>query len=101
MEDVIFVGSSRTACAYRTAGVTSFQPAPGNLIERVLAERVRCRILAMTPDSVEALPAWLARELREARWPRLVIVPEVRTARDADRVPGFVRRMTARVAEAA
>ena len=101
MYGVIFIGGPRAASAYRAAGVACFEPAAGNLAERVLAERVRCQVLAMTPATFHALPAWLARELSEACWPHLVLVPDIETQRDADRVPDECRRLMAQLANAA
>lgn len=86
MHDVIFIGRRRDAAQYRAAGIASFAPAQQHLVERVLAERKRCRRLAMTPETFEALPPGLARELRASEWPRLVLVT-------ADDRPGPARHL--------
>lgn len=74
MKDVIFIGNRRDACHFRAAGIESYCPEPERLVERVLAERRRCRVLAMTADIFADLPGGLARELREGDHPRLRIV---------------------------
>jgi vacuolar-type H+-ATPase subunit F/Vma7 len=79
MDDVIFIGDRQDASLFRDAGIPSYAPALGQLAERVLAERARCRVLAMTDGTFQALPETLARELREGDWPRLAIVPETRS----------------------
>lgn len=75
MDDVIFIGNRHESAPFRDAGIPSFAPPLGHLTERVLAERNRCRVMAMTADTFAALPDDLARALREGRWPRLEIVP--------------------------
>lgn len=79
MNDVVFIGDHRQAALLRDAGIPSYAPPVGHLEERVLAERVRCRVLAMTERTLRALPAHLARELRASRWPRLEVLPEIET----------------------
>lgn len=90
MFDVVFVGRPDEAHIYRKAGITSFEPAPGYLAERILAERKRCRVIAMTADTLAALPAWLAGELREGAHPALAIVP-------VDQTPDAARRIAQRL----
>ncbi|MEZ5722424.1 MAG: hypothetical protein R3D59_12860 [Paracoccaceae bacterium] len=77
MHDVIFIGDGLDARAYGDAGIPSFAPPRGLLAERVMAEKRRCRVLAMTEGTFSALPADLARELREGCWPQVTIVPEL------------------------
>ncbi len=89
MNDAIFIGNRRDAALFRAAGVVSFAPARRDLAERVIAERKRCQRLAMTAETFEALPADLARELRESDWPRLVIVAA--GARHGTVPPGLTR----------
>lgn len=79
MNDVVFIGDHRQAALFHDAGVPSYAPPVGHLVERVLAERSRCRVLAMTERTLRALPADLARELRASRWPQLEILPEIET----------------------
>ena len=86
MNDAIFIGNRRDAALFRAAGVVSFAPARSDLAERVIAERKRCRRLAMTAETFAALPPGLARELRESDWPRLVVIPTVEP-------PGAVQRV--------
>jgi vacuolar-type H+-ATPase subunit F/Vma7 len=81
-ESVIFIGDRLNAIGYRNAGIHSYVPASSRLTERVLAERKRCRILAMTEAVFSALPADLARELQEGTQPRLAIVPELKDGAD-------------------
>jgi vacuolar-type H+-ATPase subunit F/Vma7 len=82
MDGVIFIGDRHCAEAFRAAGVLSFAPALGQLAERVRAERVRCRVLAMTEATFEALPKRLASELREGPEPALALFPEPRSPQD-------------------
>lgn len=77
MHDVVFIGDQHDAAVFREAGIPSYAPPIGHLAERVLAERNRCRVLAMTERTLRALPAHLARELRASRWPRLEVLPEL------------------------
>ncbi|OIP82475.1 MAG: hypothetical protein AUK37_09010 [Rhodobacterales bacterium CG2_30_65_12] len=79
MKDVVFIGDHRQAALFHEAGIASYAPPVGHLAERVLAERSRCRVLAMTERTLRALPADLARELRASRWPRLEVLPEIET----------------------
>lgn len=74
-KDTIFIGNARDAAAWHRAGVLSFAPSAERLGERVMAERARCRVLAMTQETLTALPAHLVRELRESTCPKLKIVP--------------------------
>jgi len=93
MKDVIFIGNRTDACLFQAAGVVSFAPAPADLAERVIAERGRCRVLAMTESTFAALPAGLARALREGEWPRLVLVVP-----DPGRTPSLASQLRARAA---
>ena len=94
MADVIVIGKRAETQAYAAAGLTCFEPEPGHLVERVLAERVRCAVLAITRPAYDALPSALAKTLCESVWPALAIVPvphEPRAAsRIADRLSGIV-----------
>lgn len=95
MVDVIFIGPPHEAEAFRAAGILCFQPSAQNLGERVLAERARCRVLAMTQVTFDALPPWLAQELRAASWPQLAIIPSPQTAVEAARGRALLRRLRA------
>ena len=86
MAEIILIGAPGQTRPYAAAGLRCFEPGRGRLIERVLAERVRCEVLAMTRAAYGALPTALARELQEQAWPALAIVPAVRDAADAARV---------------
>lgn len=86
MNDIVFIGHHRDAALFREAGIPSYAPEPGHITERVLAEKRRCRILAMTEDLFRALPAALARELREGPAPQLEIVSETLGDASARRV---------------
>lgn len=86
MNDIVFIGHHRDVALFRGAGIPSYAPPPGLLAERVLAEMRRCRILAMTEDMFRALPAALARELREGPMPRLEILSETLCEASAGRV---------------
>lgn len=90
MDDVVFIGNRLDVEGYRNAGIPSYAPPLGLLAERVVAERNRCRVLAMTETTYGALPADLARELREGHWPQLAIVPEMRNADDRLRVRDLI-----------
>ena len=98
MYDVIFIGDRREARVYRDAGIPSYAPSLGLLAERVMAERRRCRVLAMTADTFAALPAALARELREGSWPQVTIVPDLDGERDSARVRDLIRTCLATAA---
>lgn len=75
MLDLVFIGERNDANHFRQAGVPAYAPSQGRLVERVLAERWRCRVMAMREATFNALPADLARELREGEAPRLAILP--------------------------
>ena len=77
MENVVFIGGPRDAEAFRNAGIPSYAPPLGLLAERVLAERRRCAVLAMTESTFAALPPPLARELRQGDSPQITIVPDL------------------------
>ena len=77
MDNVVFIGGPRDAEAFRSAGIPSYAPPLGLLAERVLAERRRCNVLAMTESTFAALPAPLARELREGGSVRVTILPDL------------------------
>ena len=100
MNDVIFIGNRLDVETCRDAGIPSYSPPFGLLAERVVAERGRCRVLAMTEATFSALPTHLARQLREGIWPRLVIVPEMRTAEDRLRLRELVDHGLTRVSTA-
>lgn len=91
MHDVIFIGDRRHAALFRAAGINSFVPAKGHLAERVIAERGRCRVLAITAKAFAALPPELARELREASCPRLEII------NTPPRAPSLAKQLTRRL----
>jgi len=97
MIDVIFIGDCKDAALFRAAGVPSFAPAPRHLAERVIAERARCRVLAMTAKTFAMLPSRLARDLREGDWPRLEIVLDPPKA--ALRATRLTRQLRARAAQ--
>ncbi|MEZ5722425.1 MAG: hypothetical protein R3D59_12865 [Paracoccaceae bacterium] len=90
MAGIIVIGERGQTRAYATAGLRCFEPGPGHLVERVLAERFRCEVLALTRTAFDALPAALARDLRHRLGPTLAILPEAETAadglREADRL---------------
>jgi len=92
MVDVIFVGAPDETRLYQAAGITSFEPALKNLVERVIAERVRCRVLVMSQPTFDALPRWLARELSESEQPKLVVVPRSRNETDQRRTIEHLRQ---------
>ena len=96
MYQVIFIGDLRDAEAFRNAGIASYAPPRGLLAERVLAERRRCRVLAMTETTLAALPAPLARELREGGAARITIVPELNGESDRTRLREMLRQSLAR-----
>ena len=56
MAQVIVIGANGETRPYAAAGLQCFEPGRGRLIERVLAERVRCEVLAMTRAAFNALP---------------------------------------------
>lgn len=91
MDEVVYIGGARDAEAFRSAGIPSYAPPLGLLAERVLAERHRCNVLAMTARTFAALPAPLARELREGDWAQVTIVPEIDGVIDAGRIRDIVR----------
>lgn len=95
MAQVIVIGAPGETRRYEAAGLRCFEPGRGRLIERVLAERVRCDVLAITRAAFCALPRALARELQERAWPTLAIVPPARDTGDAVRVANRLRRMYA------
>ncbi len=95
MAEIIVIGAPGQTQPYAATGLMCFEPGRGRLIERVLAERVRCEVLAMTQAAYRALPAALARELQEQAWPALAIVPVVRDAGEAARVATRLRGMYA------
>jgi vacuolar-type H+-ATPase subunit F/Vma7 len=95
MNDVIFIGNRDAAARLRAAGITAYSPGPEQLAERVIAERARCRVLAMHQSTFLALPDNLARELREGAWPRLTLLPELGTKADLGGVSQKLKRQAA------
>lgn len=77
MDNVVFIGGPRDAEVFRNAGIQSYAPPLGLLAERVVAERRRCKVLAMTQSTFAALPAPLARELREGTGAQVTILPDL------------------------
>ncbi len=63
MDDIVFIGSPHEIPLFEEAGFLCFEPAPGRMVERVLAERRRSRLMAMTQDTFGALPSWLTHDL--------------------------------------
>jgi vacuolar-type H+-ATPase subunit F/Vma7 len=93
MDDVIFIGDRNDAIHFRNAGIPAYAPANDALAERVLAERLRCRILAMRERTFQALPNSLARELREGPLPKLKLLPEDNeTGKSIRDIPRDLRR---------
>lgn len=90
MDSIVFIGNAREAEAFRGAGIPSYAPPAGLLAERVLAERRRCGVLAMTARTFAALPAPLARELREGDWAKVSIVPDMVGDVDSSRIRELV-----------
>ena len=78
MAEVIVIGTRAATQAYETAARTCFEPKRRHLAEKLLAERVRCALLAITRPAYDALPAALATTLSESIWPALEIVPVLR-----------------------
>lgn len=91
MHDVIFIGDGLDVQAYGDAGIPGFAPPLGLLAERVMAERRRCRVLAMTEGTFSALPDDLARELREGSWPQVMIVPTLHGEASRARAQELIR----------
>ncbi|MEZ5767418.1 MAG: type II toxin-antitoxin system HicA family toxin [Paracoccaceae bacterium] len=77
MDNVVYIGGPRDAEVFRNAGILSYAPPLGLLAERVIAERRRCNVLAMTESTFASLPAPLARELREGGGGQVTIVPHL------------------------
>lgn len=77
MHDLIFVGDRLTAAGFRLAGIASFAPEPDRLVERIEAERKRCKVLAVTAATYAALPDKLARALRQSDAPMLAVLPDM------------------------
>ena len=84
MDNVVFIGGPRDAEVFRNAGIQSYAPPLGLLAERVLAERRRCKVLAMTESTFAALPTPLARELRESAGAQVTILPDLDHGGDID-----------------
>jgi len=78
MAKVMVSGTRAATQAYATVALTCFEPERGHLAEKLLAERVRCALLAITRPGDDALPAALAKTLCESIWPALEIVPVLR-----------------------
>ncbi len=100
MFDVVFVGPSTAARTYREAGITSYEPEPSKSAERIIAERRRCRVIAMSRETLADLPDWLATELERGPWPILEIVPGKVVPSDATGIAARLRAMTAGAAPA-
>ncbi|GKY89499.1 hypothetical protein [Sinisalibacter aestuarii] len=96
MNDVIFIGNRTDTALCSDAGIRAYAPPLGLLAERVLAERMRCRILAMRESTFLALPKALARELREGSWPRLSVLPEDTAGTDSAPLTHSLRQQAAR-----
>lgn len=96
MAGIIVIGTNGETGPFQAAGLRCFEPEAGRLVERVLAERARCNVLALTQTAHAALPGALARNLRQGAWPRLVVLPH---AADAGAVPRL--REALQVAETA
>ncbi len=97
MDDIVFIGAPHETPLFEDAGFRCFEPAPGYLTERVLAERKRCRLMALTRETFVALPHWLAYDLLEWTPEQIFIVPEVpRTSADKRLVLGEILRRAAR-----
>lgn len=102
MSGAIVVGLRGETAAYVAAGLRCYEPDAGRLVERVLAERARCAVLAMTRRAHDALPPSLARDLRQAEWPVLAILPAQASAETAPAiVAGLLERAPERLTEAA
>jgi len=95
MDDVILIGANGDSRPYQAAGLSCFEPAEGRVAERVLAERSRCEVLAMTPAAFESLPSELGSVLRESIWPEVVILPPVDDVAAAARIADQLRRTAA------
>ncbi|MEJ2030234.1 MAG: hypothetical protein P8X66_10300 [Maritimibacter sp.] len=78
-EGVVFIGDHLNAVGFRNAGIHCYVPEASRLTERVLAERHRCRILAISEAAFHELPEYLARELCDSLHPQLAIVPDAST----------------------
>lgn len=100
MNNVVYIGGPRDAEVFRNAGIPSYAPPLGLLAERVLAERRRCSILAMTETTFAALPAPLARELREGGGGQVTIVPHLEGNVDDAQVLRILRASLALAASA-
>ena len=100
MDDVVFIGDPQDAEVFRSAGIPSYAPPLGLLAERVMAERRRSHVLAMTESTFAALPAPLARELREGGGPQVTIVPDLNGERDGGRIREMLRRSIAEASAA-
>lgn len=95
MFEVILIGAEGETWPYEAVGLTCFEPAAGCVAERVLAERTRCEVLAMTQAAFDRLSSELANAVEETAWPELAIVPAVDDVRGATLVVDDLRRTLA------
>ncbi len=100
MDNVVFIGGPRDAEAFRSAGILSYAPPLGLLAERVMAERRRCNVLAMTESTFAALPVLLARELRKGESAQVAIVPDLDGEIDHGRIREILLRSLAQKSSA-
>lgn len=95
MDDAIVIGTSGETRAFDAAGLTCFEPEPERVAERVLAEQLRCEVLAMTRKAFESLPKALGTTVQEGIWAELVIVPVPDDIRTATRISDELRHIAA------
>jgi len=97
MDDIVFIGAPHETPAFAEAGLLCFQPAPGHLVERVVAEQGRCNLLAMTRETFSALPPWLARDLLVRRPGQVFVIAQLpRTSAEKHLVLDELRRKATR-----
>ena len=97
MDEIVFVGAPHEVRVFAEAGLLCHQPAPGHLVDRVVAEQERCDFLVMTRETFTALPPWLARDLLTWKPGQVFVISQLpRTSLEKQLVFDELRRKAAR-----
>lgn len=92
MQDILFIGDEVTAAGFRMAGVETRVAGDGEGVRIVTEELPRRRMILLTTELGQALPAPMVERLLQSVEPVVVFLPDLRGRESALDLEARVRR---------
>jgi vacuolar-type H+-ATPase subunit F/Vma7 len=92
MAACVFLGDEVTGLGFRLAGVEVQRPSPHQLTACFVALRETSPLILLDSETAAALPPELLRETQVARWPLVLVVPDIRERTSAPDLVAEIRR---------